>query len=144
VAKRLGRRYIGIEREERYVGAARERIAAVRSAAGQDDATLGRDSGRRSAPRLPFAALLEAGVLLPGQALYFDRRRDRPATVLADGTLRLPDGARGSIHRTGAAMLAAPSCNGWDHWYYEDDAGALVVIDVLREQLRARGGSEAP
>jgi modification methylase len=61
--------------------------------------------------------------------------------VLADGTLRLPDGACGSIHRAGATLMAAPSCNGWDHWYYEDGAGTLVVIDALREQLRGRGAS---
>jgi modification methylase len=85
-----------------------------------------------------FAALLESGLLQPGQALYFNRKRDQTATVLADGSLRLPDGTRGSIHRIGATLLQAPSCNGWDHWYYEDGAGDLTVIDNLREQIRRR------
>jgi DNA modification methylase len=137
VARRLGRRYIGIEREERYVSAAQIRIDAVAPADGLDDATLGKIIGRRNAPRVAFASLLETGLLQPGQALYFNRKRDHMATVLADGSLRLPDGARGSIHRLGAAMLQAPSCNGWDHWYYEDAAGNLTVIDVLRERARA-------
>ncbi|MBX0330622.1 hypothetical protein K2Z83_23470 [Oscillochloris sp. ZM17-4] len=136
VAKRLGRHFIGIEREERYVAAARARIDAVRPAEVLDEAALGKIAGRRSAPRLPFAALLEAGVLLPGQPLFFNRKRDISATVLADGSLRLPDGARGSIHRIGAALMRAPSCNGWDHWYFEDPSGDLRVIDDLREQIR--------
>jgi modification methylase len=143
VAKRLGRRFIGIEREERYVSAAQARIAAVDPADGLDDATLGKVAGRRSAPRVAFAALLEAGLLQPGQALYFNRKRDRIATVLADGSLRLPDGTRGSIHRQGASMLSSPSCNGWDHWYYEDAAGELVVIDALRERVRAAAANSA-
>ncbi|MEI7771153.1 MAG: DNA methyltransferase [Chloroflexales bacterium] len=138
VAKRLGRRYIGIEREERYVSAAQARIAAVAPADGLDDATLGKIAGRRSAPRVAFASLLESGMLHPGQCLYFNRRRDMPATVLADGSLRMPDGARGSIHRMGASILKSPSCNGWDHWYYEDASGELAAIDVLREQIRRK------
>ncbi|NTV65204.1 MAG: site-specific DNA-methyltransferase, partial [Oscillochloris sp.] len=137
VARRLGRRFIGIEREERYVEAARERIAAVASGVGLDAAMLGKIADRRSAPRLPFAALLEAGALLPGQQLFFDRRRELAATVLADGSLRLADGTRGSIHRLGATLLQAHSCNGWDHWYYEGAAGELLVIDTLRERMRS-------
>ncbi|NNJ10668.1 site-specific DNA-methyltransferase [Chloroflexales bacterium ZM16-3] len=136
VAKRLGRRFVGIEREERYAEAAQSRIDAVSPAEGLDDAALGKVASRRSAPRLPFAALMESGVLLPGQSLYFNRKRDMAATVLADGSLRLPDGTRGSIHRIGATLMGAPSCNGWDHWYFEDPSGNLRVIDDLREQIR--------
>jgi DNA modification methylase len=136
VARRLGRRFVGIEREGRYIEAAQARIDAVAPADDLDDVALGKIPGRREAPRLPFSALLEAGALLPGQQLFFNRRRDKAATVLADGTLRLPDGTRGSIHRVGAALLGAPSCNGWDHWFFEDPSGDLRVIDTLREQIR--------
>jgi modification methylase len=144
VARRLGRRYIGIEREARYIAAAEERIAAVRPADDLDAELLGRIASRRSAPRVAFAALLEAGLLLPGQPLYFQRRRERSASVLADGTLRMADGARGSIHALGAALLGAPSCNGWDHWYYEAGPGELAPIDGLRERLRAGGETGEP
>ena len=58
------------------------------------------------------------------------------ATVLADGTLRLPSGERGSIHKIGALVGSLPACNGWEHWYFENKGGALVVIDALREQIR--------
>jgi modification methylase len=139
VAKKLGRRFVGIEREEHYRVAAQARIDAIETP--QGDAELyGLRPSRRTARRVPFAALLEAGLLVPGQQLFFGGQRERTAAVLADGSLRSADGARGSIHEVGALVGGLPACNGWDHWYYEDAAGALVVIDALRE--RVRSGSE--
>lgn len=139
VAKRLGRHYIGIEREAAYIEAARARIAAVPVATG-DAATLGRTPSKRSVPRLPFATLLERGLLRPGQPLYFRGHRDRAAIVQADGTLRAADGTRGSIHAIGAHVAALPACNGWEHWHYEEASGVLVPIDALRERVRAELG----
>lgn len=136
VARRLGRRYIGIEREAAYVEAARARIAAVPAPAG-DAETLGRTPSRRSAPRLPFAHLLERGLLRPGQPLFFRGRRDLTALVQADGTLRSADGTRGSIHAVGAHVGGLPACNGWDLWHYEDEAGRLLPLDALRQRARA-------
>jgi modification methylase len=136
VARRLGRHFVGIAREAGYVEAARARIAAVEPAPTSDAAALGFAPTRRALKRVPFAALLEHGLLLPGQALFFDGRRELGATVLADGTLRLPDGTRGSIHATGAALAGQAACNGWERWFYED-TGGLSPIDRLREQIRA-------
>lgn len=134
VAKKLGRHYIGIEREPAYVAAAARRLAAI-SAPDADDEALGRTMNPRMMPRVKFASLLERGLLHPGQNLYFDADRARPATVLADARLRTPDGQRGSIHQLGAALASAPSCNGWERWYY-DDGGLLRVIDELRTKVR--------
>ena len=136
VAKRLGRHFIGIEREAEYVQAARARIAAVPAPLVADDAVLGAYRTRRSAPRIAFAALLENGLLLPGQTLYFDKRRDKSAVVLADGSLRTPDGEQGSIHKIGARVGNTAACNGWEHWYYEDERGELLVVDTLRAAIR--------
>ncbi|MBE0689494.1 MAG: site-specific DNA-methyltransferase, partial [Anaerolineae bacterium] len=135
VAKKLGRHYIGIERDTGYVEAARVRIAAIATPDG-DPAVLGKIPAGRSAPRIPFAAVLENGLLLPGQALYFDGERAQCATVLADGSLRAADGERGSIHQMGARAAHQPSCNGWQYWYYETEAGDLRPIDELRQRLR--------
>lgn len=135
VARRLNRHFIGIEQEPRYIAVAHDRIAAVQPAAG-DDEVFGRLATRRTAPRLPFAALIEQGLLLPGQTLYFKQRRDLTAVVLADGTLRTSDGTKGSIHKIGAFIGNLPACNGWDHWFFANDRGELVVIDALREQVR--------
>jgi modification methylase len=135
VARRLRRHYIGIEQDEHYVRAASERIAAVQPLAG-DDEVFGRLNTGRNAPRIRFGALLEQGLLLPGQFLYFDRHPDLSATVLADGSLRSGNGERGSIHQIGAHYAKANACNGWQHWYFQDERGELQVVDTLRERVR--------
>jgi len=84
VAKRLGRRFIGIEQDERYIAAARTRIDAIQTLP-LDDEVLGRIASKRNVPRIPFAAVLEHGLLLPGDTLYFDRQISQSAVVLADG-----------------------------------------------------------
>jgi len=136
VARRLGRHFIGIEREPAYIEGARRRINAIPAAIG-DDETLGRITTRRSAPRVAFARVVERGLLLPGDRLFFGRERARAATVLADGSLRLDDGRIGSIHQIGAVAAGLPACNGWEHWYYQNECGELLVINTLREQIRA-------
>ena len=85
---------------------------------------------------MAFGALLERGLLQPGQALYFRNRDDMAAVVLANGQIR-HEQISGSIHEIGRALQNAP-CNGWEHWYYlDDDAGERRVIDRLREIVRA-------
>lgn len=138
VAKKLGRRYIGIERDTAYIRAARARIDAI-ELPDADDEALGRAFGPRKLPRVKFASLLERGLLHPGQALFFDGDRQRTATVLADGRLRSPAGERGSIHQLGAAFGNALTCNGWTCWFYEE-AGCLYPIDTLRARIRAGDG----
>lgn len=142
VATRLGRHFVGIERDEGYIEAARARIEAIGPPL-SDAEVYGLYETKRTMKRIPFAALLECGLLLPGQTLFFNREPDKAATILADGSLRLSDGVRGSIHKIGAQVGAVPACNGWEHWYYEDDGGELVVIDTLREQIRRTAKTSA-
>ncbi|HBG98627.1 MAG: site-specific DNA-methyltransferase [Rhodobacteraceae bacterium] len=130
VAKRLGRDFIGIEREARYREAAATRIAALRP--------WGRDvrevtAARRAEPRVPFGQLVERGLLAPGAVL--EGPRGHTARVRADGTLIAAD-VKGSIHKVGAALEGAPSCNGWTYWHFRKD-GKRVPIDWLRQQVRA-------
>ena len=126
VAKRLQRHYIGIERHPAYVEAALGRVRRVRPATGDGIAT---SPTRRDIPRVPFGGLVERGVLPAGTVLT-DRMRRVAAVVVADGSLRA-GALQGSIHKVGAAVQNAPSCNGWMFWHFERD-GALVAIDVLR------------
>jgi modification methylase len=128
VARRLGRRWIGIEREERYVAAADARIAA---ALPLDESAITVMASRRMLPRVPFGALVEAGVIVPGSLVTDARRRFR-AVVRADSSLET-EGANGSIHKLGAALQGLPSCNGWIFWHVEE-AGALVSLDTLRQR----------
>ncbi len=140
VAKRLGRRFIGIEKDQSYIEGARRRIDTITPRM-FDDEVLGRFETKRSAPRIAFSSIVENGLLSPGDALYFNQHRDRIAIVLADGSLRLSDGRKGSIHQTGAAISNQPACNGWERWFYEDEHGNLIVIDTLREKIRKLVGS---
>jgi modification methylase len=130
VAKALGRDFIGIERDPRYVALAAERIAQVRPF---DRASVTPAASRRSEPRVPFGALVERGLLRPGEILVGPR--GQAAKVRADGTL-VGDGITGSIHQVGAAAEGAPTCNGWTYWHFRRE-GRLLPIDLLRQQLRA-------
>lgn len=136
VAKKLNRQFIGIEQDTTYIEAAKARLAMIEPSLFDDPEIFGLLETKRSVPRIAFSALLENNLLLPGQTLFFNRRTDRTAIVLADGSLRTADGMRGSIHKIGSLIGNLPSCNGWEHWYFQNDHGELVVLDSLREQLR--------
>lgn len=135
VAKKLGRHFVSIERDETYVKAAQARIDAIHPLSLDAD-VYGYYETKRTAPRIPFGALLEQGLLSPGQKLFYDKNVDMSATILADGSLKLDTGERGSIHKIGAKVAGLPACNGWEHWYYEAETGALTVIDAHREAIR--------
>lgn len=132
VAKRLGRNYIGIEREERYADVARKRIAQVQPLSPED---LDTSRSKRQEPRIPFGWVVERGLLSPGQLLLDPSKRYR-AKVRADGSLVCAD-ATGSIHKIGAHVQGAPACNGWTFWHFQSSDGKLVSIDLLRQKLRA-------
>jgi modification methylase len=109
VAKRLGRRYIGFERDRTYAAAAEARIAAVEP-------------------------LPERGMIMPGAKLV-DAKKRHGALVRADGAIMLGDKV-GSIHRIGAVAQGSPACNGWTFWHVETKHG-LKLIDELRAEIRS-------
>ena len=130
MARALGRRFIGIEREETYRQLAADRIARVRP---YDASAVEVTGSKRAEPRVPFGQVVERGMLRPGEMLVGPR--DKTARVRADGTLSA-DGITGSIHQVGAHLEGAPSCNGWTYWSFRRD-GQLIPIDILRQQIRA-------
>ena len=135
VAKLLGRHYIGIEREEKYVKVAEARIASLLPLSGGDMAVT---QGKRGETRIPFGSLVESGLVRAGTRLIDPQRRHH-AEVRADGSLTM--GAKtGSIHQLGAAAQGLPSCNGWTFWHIEE-AGKLVPLDAKRAVYRASVGS---
>ncbi|HSX56607.1 MAG TPA: site-specific DNA-methyltransferase [Sphingomonas sp.] len=128
VAKRLRRHWIGIDREGTYIEAAQERIDA---ALPLDESAVTTMMAPRQAPRVAFGTLIETGYLTPGTVLSDTKRRWR-AVVKADGSLLTDCGTAGSIHKVGATLQGAPSCNGWTFWHYEAENG-LKPIDALRQ-----------
>jgi len=127
VAKRLGREWIGCEREDVYRDAALKRIAKELPL---DESAVRTMQSKKNAPRVAFGALVENGSIKPGTKV-FDKKRRWTATVRADGSLAL-DKQTGSIHGLGKELQDAPSCNGWTFWHYEDD-GQIKPIDAARQ-----------
>jgi modification methylase len=136
VAKALGRRWIGIEREAAYRKVAADRIARVRQLPAD---ALAVSASKRAEPRVPFGQLVERGLLRPGEVLIGPRGQS--ARVRADGSLISAE-HKGSIHQVGAALEGAPSCNGWTFWQFRRD-GQLIPIDFLRQQLRSEMHGQA-
>lgn len=135
VARRLGRHYIGIEKDPAYVMAAAQRIAMVAPLDTEDLEPL---PSPRKAPRIGFGQVVEAGLLPPGTKLYCPKRK-HSARVRSDGSLATPS-VQGSIHKVGAQLQNAPSCNGWTFWHYETGKGRWQPIDSLRQAIRGRPG----
>ncbi|MCB1476733.1 MAG: site-specific DNA-methyltransferase [Rhodobiaceae bacterium] len=129
-AKRLGRHFIGLERDADYAKAAEARIAAVEPFSPQ---ALAMASGKRAEPRVPFGSLIERGLLRPGTTLT-DARGGRGALVRIDGSLS-HEGFTGSIHKVGAHVQGLEACNGWTFWHIEQD-GRRQPIDALRSIIR--------
>jgi modification methylase len=136
VAHRLRRRFIGIEREADYAAAAEDRISAIEPL---PEPSLAAFMTAREAPRVPFAALIERGLVAPGVKLVDAKRRHR-ALVRADGAIALGETV-GSIHRIGALAQGLEACNGWTFWHVETPTG-LTLIDALRAQVRAEMGAD--
>jgi len=130
VAKKLGRHFIGLEREEVYAEAARRRIEAVIPLSPDSVAAA---PAKRTEVRVPFLSLIEAGHITAGETLTDEKRRFS-AKVRADGTLSLT-GIVGSIHKIGALAQGLPACNGWTFWHVERN-NKLVVIDSFRTEIR--------
>jgi modification methylase len=137
-AKRLGRRWFGIERDPDYAAAAQARIDKVRPL---PPSALDILKGKRAEPRVPFGIIVELGILEPGRELTDERGRIR-AEVRADGTLAVA-GRQGSIHRLGAELQGKTACNGWTFWHFEAE-GERRPIDALRELAKRQLGLAPP
>ena len=129
VAKKLGRNWIGIERDRKYVRIAQKRIDDVQKA---DEEAIHVE--KRKQARVPFGTLLENGLLRPGQILYFAKNGTK-AKILSNGHLRCGK-ITGSIHGVARALMENAPANGWDVWFYKDESGTKIVIDALREKFR--------
>jgi modification methylase len=133
-AKRLGRNWLGIERDNTYAEIATTRIEAVDPLSAD---TLEVSRGKRTEPRVPFGTLVELGILQAGSIIY-DPKARHAAHVRADGSIAC-QGAQGSIHKIGAHVQGRDACNGWTFWHFEA-GGQLKPIDELRSEARSQLG----
>lgn len=138
VAKLLHRKWIGIEREKKYIEIAQRRIDAINPGLFDENIYEVR-SQKQLAPKVEFSALVENGMLNPGDVLYFRRDLSKRAIIKPDSRLRTLDGFEGSIHKAGSHFMNGSPCNGWDHWYVKEREN-MICLDVIRQRyLISRG-----
>jgi Restriction Enzyme Adenine Methylase Associated len=80
--------------------------------------------------------LLQAGLLRPGQKLWFRRKREIRAEVTASGTIRLAGREYTSPSTAGKAASQGSSTNGWVAWYVKE-GDEWTDLAALRERLSA-------
>jgi len=129
VAKKMGRKYLGIEKEEKYFKIAKQRLEKTTKI---EDHYLDTIKNNRSKPRIPFGSLIELGIVKPGMNI-FDQKKKINAKIMADGSIKYHN-SEGSIHKVAAKIIGAESCNGWTYWHCNLN-GSMVPIDNLRQKL---------
>lgn len=127
-AKELGRNYIGIEREQKYIEVAKARLERVQPF----DAALLSLTQEIKPPKVPFGLLVEAGYLAVG-AVLSNAKGSVTAVVNANGSIT-SGGATGSIHKVGALVQDAASCNGWDYWHFDGSPISATRTKFLQDQ----------
>ena len=129
VAKKLGRKYFGIEKDKKYFKAANERINKAKVI---ENDYLDTVQNNRSKPRIPFGSLVEMGMIKPGTVL-FDHKKKFNAKIMVDGSIKHKN-SEGSIHKVAAKIMGTESYNGWTYWHY-NIGDSIVPIDNLRQRL---------
>ena len=129
VAKKLGRVYLGIEKDKSYFAAAQLRVSKSKKI---EDDSLDTLENNRSKPRIPFGSLIEMGLLQPGTIL-FDNKKKINAKIMVDGSIKYKQ-SEGSIHKIAAKIMGIESCNGWTYWHYRD-GNSNLLIDNLRQKF---------
>ena len=132
VAKKLARKYFGIEKDNKYFKAANERINKTKVI---EESYLDTLENNKSKPRVPFGSLVELGIIKPGTSI-FDQRKKINAKIMADGSIKHSSGG-GSIHKVAAKILGTESCNGWTYWYCNIN-GSIKPIDNLRQMFLSK------
>ena len=132
VAKKLGRKYYGIEKDKKYFKAASNRISKTKII---EEDYLDTIENNRSKPRIPFGSLVELGILKPGTIL-FDPKNKFSAKIMVDGSIKHKESA-GSIHKVAAKIMGTDSFNGWTYWHCRV-GDSIVLIDSLRQRFLSR------
>jgi len=132
VAKKLGRKYFGIEKDKKYFKAANERINKAKVI---EESYLDSLENNKSKPRIPFGSLVELGIIKPGTNI-FDQKKKINAKIMVDGSIKHKESA-GSIHKIAAKIMGTESYNGWTYWYC-NVGGSIVPIDNLRQKFLSK------
>ena len=128
VAKKMGRNFVGIEKEDFYIKIANDRIKKVKPI----DEKLLLYPNEVKKPKVPFGNLIETGMVNIGDFLY-SKDGKYEAKISADATLSWNDKI-GSIHKVSAEILGKVSNNGWTFWHVKNNKDDLILIDEIRNE----------
>jgi len=132
VAKKLDRKYFGIEKDKKYFKAASDRINKTQVI---EESNLDTLENNKSKPRVPFGSLVELGIIKPGTNI-FDQKKKINAKIMVDGSIKHKVSS-GSIHKVAAKIMGTESYNGWTYWYC-NVGGSIVPIDNLRQKFLSK------
>ncbi|MDR0485912.1 MAG: site-specific DNA-methyltransferase [Elusimicrobiota bacterium] len=136
VAKKLGRSFVGIERDANYIQIAQKRIDGILNLLPETEWI---EESKEKQIKIPFANLVKENIIKSGEVLYTRKRYDKKAEVLENGFLKCENNI-GSIHRIGALIQQTRSCNGWKFWYILKDRKPYLIDDIREHYIRSRYG----
>ena len=129
VAKRMGRRYICIERDEEYCKYGKLRLDQINPSIGDiEKATFD-----IKPPKVTFEEMIKAGYFHEGENMYYN---GKPYFNLTNKGKLVKDGENEvDIHSSIATIKGtkAKRLNGWDYWQVKRD-NEFILIDVIRKQ----------
>ena len=135
VAKKLNRKSVGIEKEEKYVKISKKRLGNINQSSFKHLRII--EPEKKSIARVSMEQLVKSKYIQESQTIY-TRDKKHSAVVLSDGSIKNGIGS-GSIHKIGAMIKETEGCNGWMFWYYENQ-GKLTLIDEYRKNYRKQHG----
>ncbi len=134
VAKKLGRHYIGIDKQKAYIEYAQKRLKSTQ----YGDKSYLNPTIKQLPHKIAFGDLVAQNVILPGTALY-DAAGENKVIVCADGSLKRGKD-QASIHQMAARIKHCLACNGWTFWHIRKGQ-KLFPIDILRENVKIKDSS---
>lgn len=126
IAKKLGRNYIGIEKDEKYVKSALKRIEKQKVEI-NDISSLQLE---KKPPKVAMDKLISKGYISTGDYLY-SPNGDKKCMILHDGkVLDEIDNQNLSIHKMSAKILNKVNNNGWDYFYVNYKNNFIPLNDL--------------
>lgn len=140
VAKKMGRQYIAIEQDKKYVEYGQKRLDEIKEYV-PDDITTAKADEKPLPAKMPD--MIAAGYFKVNEKLFMpdfidiDDKDNLAPKLRDDGKIVLPDGTIGDMHSYGAKVrnVKANRINGFDYWQVLRN-GKLASIKDIREEYR--------
>jgi DNA modification methylase len=131
VAKKLNRKSVGIEKEEKYIKISKKRLEDIEQNNFKHLRIV--EPEKNILSRVSMQVLLAKDYIKIGQKIW-TKNKKHSAIILSDGNIENGVGV-GSIHKIGAMIKESESCNGWMFWCFQDN-NKLEFIDKYRIKYR--------